>query len=84
MVNVFAYSHNLVRVYMKCDYTCLNLNSSLSKIKIKMITKGMIIKGFIAVCNKTSSHRVHVGISIVSGKVRLDAINVASLLIPCN
>ncbi len=29
-----AYSHNLVRVYMECDNTCLNHNSLVSK-KIK-------------------------------------------------
>jgi hypothetical protein len=35
----FAYSHNLVKVYMQCDYTYLNQNSLVSQKKV-------IIKGF--------------------------------------
>jgi hypothetical protein len=47
----FAYSHNLVKVCMECDYTCLNYNLLMSQ--KKMVTKDMIIKG--VYCIWTSS-----------------------------
>jgi hypothetical protein len=41
---IFAYSHNLVRVCMECDYTCWDHNLLMSQKKV--VSKGMIIKGF--------------------------------------
>ncbi len=40
----FPYNHNLVRVYMECDYSHLNHNSLVSQKKY-VITKGLIIRG---------------------------------------
>jgi hypothetical protein len=40
-----AYNHNLVRVYMKCDYTHLNHNSLMPQ-KHKLVTKGVIIRDY--------------------------------------
>ncbi len=42
-VFLLAYNHNLVKVYMECDYTHLNHNSIVSQKKV--VTKGMIIQG---------------------------------------
>jgi hypothetical protein len=39
------YNHNLVRVYMECDYTCLNHNLLVSPKKKKVVVEIMIIKG---------------------------------------
>jgi hypothetical protein len=39
----FPYSHNLVKVYMECDYTHLNHNSLLSQ--KELVNKRVIIKG---------------------------------------
>jgi hypothetical protein len=44
----FPYNHNLVRVYMECDNTCLNHNSLVSK--KKMVTKAVIIEGVYYSC----------------------------------
>ncbi len=44
-----AYSHNLVKVCMKCDYTHLNHNLLVSQKKV--ITKGVIIKGVYCILN---------------------------------
>jgi hypothetical protein len=44
---IIAYSQNLVRVSIECDYTCLNHNSLVSPNppKKKVDLKGVIIKG---------------------------------------
>jgi hypothetical protein len=43
----FPYSHNLVTIYMECDYTCLNHNLLVSQKEV--VTKGVIIRGFIVI-----------------------------------
>ncbi len=42
-----------MRVYMECDYTCLNHNSLMSQ--KQMVTKGMIIKGVCSIKFECSS-----------------------------
>ncbi len=41
---MFAYSHNLVRVYMECDYTSLNHNLLMSQ--KKWSPRVWLLKGF--------------------------------------